>query len=75
MTCLAYPLDIAFGSDSEIFDDTKWVYIYLNRKNLMIKKKCRYRRSYDSEYSASQVDHHVWPALMQGSRVIVKVLF
>ena len=33
----------------------------------------RYRRSYDSEYSAPLVDHHVWPALMQGSHVVVKV--
>ena len=39
------------------------------------KKIYRYRRSYDSEYSAPLVDHHVWPALMQGARVIVKVLF
>jgi hypothetical protein len=55
MTCLAYPLDIAFASDAEVFDDTK------------------YRRSYDSEYAAPLVDHHIWPALMQGPRVIVKV--
>ncbi|CAF0741978.1 unnamed protein product [Didymodactylos carnosus] len=34
MTCLAYPLDISFASDAEVFDDSK------------------YRRSYDSEYSA-----------------------
>ncbi|UJR34126.1 hypothetical protein I4U23_021533 [Adineta vaga] len=54
MSCLAYPLDIAFASTSEVFDETK------------------YRRSYDSEYSAPLVDHHIWPALMQGARVIVK---
>ncbi len=23
MTCLAYPFDVAFGSDSEVFDDAK----------------------------------------------------
>jgi hypothetical protein len=28
MTCLAYPLDIAFASDAEVFDDTKLVEIY-----------------------------------------------
>ncbi|CAF2130070.1 unnamed protein product [Rotaria magnacalcarata] len=54
MACLVYPLDIAFASDAEVFDETK------------------YRRSYDSEYSAPLVNHHIWPALMQGSRVIVK---
>jgi len=54
MACLAYPLDIAFECDAEVFDDTK------------------YRRSYDSEYSAPLVNHHIWPALMQGPRVIVK---
>ncbi|CAF3508190.1 unnamed protein product [Rotaria sp. Silwood1] len=54
MACLVYPLDVAFASDAEVFDETK------------------YRRSYDSEYSAPLVDHHIWPALMQGSRVIVK---
>ncbi|CAF1636593.1 unnamed protein product, partial [Adineta ricciae] len=54
MSCLAYPLDIAFATSSEVFDETK------------------YRRSYDSEYSAPLVDHHIWPALMQGARVVVK---
>jgi len=54
MACLAYPLDIAFASDAEVFDDTK------------------YRRSYDSEYAAPLVNHHIWPALMQGSRVVLK---
>jgi hypothetical protein len=33
---------------------------------------CRYRRSYDSEYTAPLVNHHIWPALMQGVRVVVK---
>ncbi|KAL8574623.1 hypothetical protein ACOMHN_055688 [Nucella lapillus] len=32
----------------------------------------KYRRSYDSEYNAPLVSHHVWPALMQGKRVVVK---
>ncbi|CAF1251308.1 unnamed protein product, partial [Didymodactylos carnosus] len=54
MACLAYPLDIAFASDAEVFNDSK------------------YRRSYDSEYSAPLVDHHVWPCLMQGTKTIVK---
>lgn len=54
MACLAYPLDIAFATDSEVFDESK------------------YRRSYDSEYAAPLVDHHIWPALMQGTRIVVK---
>ncbi|KAK7097083.1 mitochondria-eating protein-like isoform X4 [Littorina saxatilis] len=32
----------------------------------------KYRRSYDSEYTAPLVNHHIWPALMQGTRVVVK---
>ena len=32
----------------------------------------RYRRSYDSEYTAPLVNHHIWPALMQGSKVLMK---
>jgi hypothetical protein len=32
----------------------------------------KYRRSYDSEYSAGLVAHHIWPALTQDGRVIVK---
>lgn len=32
----------------------------------------RYRRSYDSEYAAPLVHHHIWPSLMQGARVIMK---
>jgi len=54
MACLVYPFDIAFASDAEVFDDTK------------------YRRSYDSEYSAPLVDHHIWPTLMHGTRVVLK---
>ncbi|CAF0750238.1 unnamed protein product [Adineta ricciae] len=52
MSCLSYPMDVAFATDGEVFDSTK------------------YRRSYDSEYGAPLVDHHVWPALMQGGRVV-----
>ncbi len=35
MACLANPLDIAFASDAEVFDDTKLVEIYsrINWKN------------------------------------------
>lgn len=54
MACLPYPLDIAFASEAEVFDETK------------------YRRSFDSEYSAPLVNHHIWPALTQGARTIVK---
>ncbi len=32
----------------------------------------KYRRTYDSEYSAPLVNHHVWPCLMQGAKVISK---
>lgn len=32
----------------------------------------RYRRSYDSEYTAPLVNHHIWPALMQGAKVLMK---
>ncbi len=32
----------------------------------------RYRRSYDSDFVAPLVNHHVWPCLMQGVRVLVK---
>nr|KAG5709303.1 hypothetical protein BaRGS_018055 [Batillaria attramentaria] len=32
----------------------------------------KYRRSYDSEYTAPLVNHHIWPALMQGVRTVVK---
>lgn len=31
-----------------------------------------YRRSYDSEYTAPLVNHHVWPCLVQGSKVLMK---
>ncbi|XP_034438273.1 mitochondria-eating protein isoform X1 [Hippoglossus hippoglossus] len=32
----------------------------------------KYRRSYDSEFTAPLVMYHVWPALMEGNSVIVK---
>lgn len=32
----------------------------------------KYRRSYDSDYSAPLVNHHIWPCLMQGLRVVMK---
>jgi len=32
----------------------------------------RYRRSYDSEFTAPLVMYHVWPALVEGNIVIVK---
>lgn len=32
----------------------------------------RYHRSYDSEFSAPLVNHHVWPCLMQGLKVLAK---
>uniref|UniRef100_A0A2C9KLZ8 Mitochondria-eating protein n=1 Tax=Biomphalaria glabrata TaxID=6526 RepID=A0A2C9KLZ8_BIOGL len=32
----------------------------------------KYRRSYDSEYTAPLVNHHIWPALIQGVRTLVK---
>ncbi|RUS89287.1 hypothetical protein EGW08_002961 [Elysia chlorotica] len=32
----------------------------------------KYRRSYDSEYTAPLVNHHVWPCLVHGSRTLVK---
>lgn len=32
----------------------------------------RYRRSYDSEFTAPLVMYHVWPALMGGGEVVAK---
>ncbi|XP_028260155.1 mitochondria-eating protein [Parambassis ranga] len=54
MQTLDPPLDLAFASDGELYNDSK------------------YRRSYDSEFSAPLVMYHVWPALMEGNTVIVK---
>nr|KAF6432468.1 spermatogenesis associated 18 [Rousettus aegyptiacus] len=33
---------------------------------------CKYRRSYDSDYTAPLVFYHVWPALMENDTVIMK---
>uniref|UniRef100_A0A8C7WVF5 Mitochondria-eating protein n=1 Tax=Oryzias sinensis TaxID=183150 RepID=A0A8C7WVF5_9TELE len=54
MQTLEPPLDLAFASDGELFNDTK------------------YRRSFDSDFTAPLVTFHVWPALMEGNGVIVK---
>uniref|UniRef100_A0A3P9J498 Mitochondria-eating protein n=1 Tax=Oryzias latipes TaxID=8090 RepID=A0A3P9J498_ORYLA len=54
MQTLDPPLDLAFASDGELFNDTK------------------YRRSFDSDFTAPLVTFHVWPALMEGNGVIVK---
>ncbi|XP_064636269.1 mitochondria-eating protein-like isoform X6 [Lineus longissimus] len=32
----------------------------------------KYRRAYDSEFTAPLVNHHVWPCLLQGTHVITK---
>ena len=32
----------------------------------------RYRRSFDSEYSAPLVAYYIWPALMDGATVVAK---
>jgi hypothetical protein len=34
--------------------------------------ECKYRRSFDSEYTAPLVNHHVWPCLQQCGKVIEK---
>uniref|UniRef100_UPI0037E858BE mitochondria-eating protein n=1 Tax=Semicossyphus pulcher TaxID=241346 RepID=UPI0037E858BE len=54
MQTLDLPLDLAFASDGELYNDSK------------------YRRSYDSEFSAPLVMYHVWPALVEGDVVLVK---
>ncbi|XP_068176160.1 mitochondria-eating protein [Antennarius striatus] len=54
MQTLDPPLDLAFATDGELFNDSK------------------YRRSYDADFSAPLVMHHVWPALMEGDVVVVK---
>ncbi|KAK7919303.1 hypothetical protein WMY93_010587 [Mugilogobius chulae] len=54
MQTLEPPLDVAFASDGELYNDF------------------RYRRSYDSEFSAPLVLYHVWPALMEGEMTLVK---
>ena len=32
----------------------------------------RYRRTYDSEFSATTIDYFVWPALMKDRKVVAK---
>lgn len=32
----------------------------------------RYQRTYDSEFSATTIDHFVWPALVRDGKVIAK---
>lgn len=32
----------------------------------------RYRRSYDSEYTAPLIAYHIWPALIQGDMPLIK---
>ncbi|KAF1386148.1 hypothetical protein PFLUV_G00115150 [Perca fluviatilis] len=54
MQTLEPPLDLAFASDGELYNDS------------------RYRRSYDSEFTAPLVMYHVWPALVEGDVVVVK---
>ncbi|KAG5275711.1 hypothetical protein AALO_G00123700 [Alosa alosa] len=54
MQTLDPPLDLAFSTDGELYNDIK------------------YRRSYDSEFTAPLVVYHVWPALVEDDAVIVK---
>ncbi|KAG5849707.1 hypothetical protein ANANG_G00074590 [Anguilla anguilla] len=54
MQTLDPPLEVAFSSDGELYNENK------------------YRRSYDSEFTAPMVVYHVWPALMEDDTVLVK---
>ncbi|XP_056133888.1 mitochondria-eating protein [Lampris incognitus] len=54
MQTLDLTLDLAFASEGELYNDSK------------------YRRSYESEFTAPLVAYHVWPALIEGDAVIVK---
>ncbi|XP_049910907.1 mitochondria-eating protein [Epinephelus moara] len=54
MQTLDPPLDLAFASDGELYNDSK------------------YRRSYDSDFTAPLVMYHIWPALVEGDAVVVK---
>ncbi|XP_061094813.1 mitochondria-eating protein [Conger conger] len=54
MQTLDPPLELAFSTDGELYNDTK------------------YRRSYDSEFTAPMVAYHVWPALMEDDSIIMK---
>lgn len=37
-----------------------------------VYEESRYRRSYDSDYGAPLVNHHIWPCLMQGLCVLAR---
>lgn len=37
-----------------------------------VYEESRYRRSYDSDFGAPLVNHHIWPALMQGLCVLAR---
>ncbi|KAJ8397508.1 hypothetical protein AAFF_G00437840 [Aldrovandia affinis] len=54
MQTLEPPLQLAFCSDGELYNENK------------------YRRSYDSEFTAPLVVYHVWPALMEDDTIIMK---
>ncbi|CAH2300188.1 mitochondria-eating isoform X1 [Pelobates cultripes] len=58
MQTLEEPLDIGFAVDGELFGENKF--------------KQGYLRTYDSDMRASTVYYHVWPALVQNNKVIVK---
>ncbi|MEQ2181109.1 hypothetical protein GOODEAATRI_007980, partial [Goodea atripinnis] len=121
MQTLDPPLDLAFASDGELYNDTKLVLCRLlgeipvsvlpcskysaigavqqkvTEGHLSAAHHCylmpqpadvtlgshmmqthisllysRYRRSFDSEFTAPLVIYHVWPALVEGNTVIVK---
>ncbi|XP_059503745.1 mitochondria-eating protein isoform X3 [Stegostoma tigrinum] len=54
MQTLEPPLDVAFTTDGELFNEKK------------------YRRSYDSDFTAPLVVYHIWPALMENDTIIAK---
>ncbi|XP_078411677.1 mitochondria-eating protein [Cetorhinus maximus] len=54
MQTLEPPLDVAFTTDGELFNEKK------------------YRRSYDSDFTAPLVVYHLWPALIENDTVIAK---
>uniref|UniRef100_A0A6I8P7P2 Mitochondria-eating protein n=1 Tax=Ornithorhynchus anatinus TaxID=9258 RepID=A0A6I8P7P2_ORNAN len=54
MQTLQPALDIALGTDGELFNERK------------------YRRTYDSDFTAPLVVYHVWPALMENDNVVMK---
>jgi hypothetical protein len=40
--------------------------------SLELFDESKYRRSYDSDFSAPLVTHHIWPCLMLGTRIVMK---